>query len=258
MTTTFASNLQYTVQSGDFLSAIAQKFYGDGSEQSWRKIYEANRAVIGPDPTQLQAGMVLIIPAKDQSGTNKGNFQAMLEALGEFESGRPAGDPSQYTAENWLGFMGKYQFGEALLIDLGYYVADVYYGNGADKNYWNGSWTGKRGITSKANFQGSPEVQEFAIREAFLLNWNRIKNALTAEGQSVEAYLGKTQTFYGNKVITVTLSGILAGAHLRGPGGIAQVLLRPGDPPPQDENGTSILQYIDEYGGYDTTLADLS
>ena len=55
----------YTVQSGDFLSAIAQKFYGDGSEASWRKIYEANKDLIGSDPTQLQAGMVLVIPPKD-------------------------------------------------------------------------------------------------------------------------------------------------------------------------------------------------
>ena len=58
------SGQTYTVQPGDFLSAIAQKFYGDGSEASWRKIYEANKAVIGPDPTQLKVGMVLVIPPK--------------------------------------------------------------------------------------------------------------------------------------------------------------------------------------------------
>ena len=52
----------YTVQSGDFLSAIAQKFYGDGSEASWRKIYNANQNTIGPDPTKLTVGMVLMIP----------------------------------------------------------------------------------------------------------------------------------------------------------------------------------------------------
>ncbi|MBD1846725.1 LysM peptidoglycan-binding domain-containing protein [Cyanobacteria bacterium FACHB-63] len=52
----------YTVQPGDFLSAIAEKFYGDGSEASWRRIYDANRNTIGPDPTKLTAGMVLVIP----------------------------------------------------------------------------------------------------------------------------------------------------------------------------------------------------
>lgn len=52
----------YTVQPGDSLSAIAQKFYGDGSEQSWRKIYDANKALIGLDPNQIQVGMILTIP----------------------------------------------------------------------------------------------------------------------------------------------------------------------------------------------------
>lgn len=57
-----SSERTYTVQQGDFLSAIAQKFYGDGSEVSWRKIYDANRDTIGPDPTKLEVGMVLVIP----------------------------------------------------------------------------------------------------------------------------------------------------------------------------------------------------
>jgi len=52
----------YTVKQGDFLSLIAQQFYGDGSEASWRKIYEANIALIGSDPTQIKTGMVLAIP----------------------------------------------------------------------------------------------------------------------------------------------------------------------------------------------------
>jgi hypothetical protein len=68
MSTTFSSSTStqtYTVQQSDFLSAIAQKFYGDGSETAWRKIYEANKAVIGSDPTQLQIGMALVIPPQD-------------------------------------------------------------------------------------------------------------------------------------------------------------------------------------------------
>ncbi len=52
----------YIVQSGDHLSKIAQQFYGDGSEQSWKKIYEANREVIGNDPTIIQPGIELCIP----------------------------------------------------------------------------------------------------------------------------------------------------------------------------------------------------
>jgi len=257
---------QYTVQPGDTLSIIAQKFYGDGSEASWRKIYEANRAVIGNDPNQLQAGMVLVIPGGNQPqpppGPSKGSFRDMLEALGAFESGLPSGNPNQYKVENSLGFMGKYQFGEALLIDLGYYNTPNPYiggGNGVDKNYWRGTWTGKKGINNKEQFLNSPDVQELAIREAFALNWKRVNDTLVGQGKSVNAYLGKAKTFNDNgvsKTIIITLSGILAGAHLRGPYGVANLLLN--DQVSHDEYGTSILRYMEEYGGYNVTPADFS
>ena len=45
-----------------------------------------------------------------------------------------------YKSTNTLGFVG-FQFGEALLIDLGYYDDDFFYGNGASINSWDGSWT---------------------------------------------------------------------------------------------------------------------
>jgi LysM repeat protein len=249
----------YIVQAGDFLSAIAQRFYGDSSEAAWRRIHNANQAVIGSDPTQLQVGMVLVIPPKDSDGssggTSKGDFQAMLAAMGAFESGIPDGNPQQYQVENSLGFMGKYQFGEPLLIDLGYYQAEIFYMHGADRNNWQGRWTGKRGVDSKAAFQNSPEVQEAVIREAFTLNLSRIQDALAVQGQSVDSYLGQVKTF-NEKTITISLSGLLAGAHLSGPYGVANLLLK--GLVVGDEFGTSILKYVDEYGGYDVTPADFS
>ena len=51
----------YVVQPDDYLSKIAEKFYGDGSEQSWRRIYEANKDLIS-DPTQIEVGWKLCIP----------------------------------------------------------------------------------------------------------------------------------------------------------------------------------------------------
>ena len=53
---------QYVVQRGDTLSRIAGKVYGDVSPRSWKRIYEANQAVIGADPSQLRIGMPLTIP----------------------------------------------------------------------------------------------------------------------------------------------------------------------------------------------------
>jgi hypothetical protein len=67
---------------------VANLLAYDGSEASWRKIYEANRAVIGNDPNQLQAGMIFVIPEDNQlqpnSSKSKGSFRDMLEALGAF------------------------------------------------------------------------------------------------------------------------------------------------------------------------------
>lgn len=49
----------YEVKSGDSLSKISQKMYGDGNQ--WRKIYEANRDQI-KDPDVIHPGQKLIIP----------------------------------------------------------------------------------------------------------------------------------------------------------------------------------------------------
>ena len=52
----------YEVQSGDTLLSIADQFYGDTTQ--WRRIYDANKDVIGSDPDKLKIGMKLKIPPK--------------------------------------------------------------------------------------------------------------------------------------------------------------------------------------------------
>ena len=52
----------YIVQAGDTLSRIAGKVYGDVSPASWQRIYEANRQVIGDNPSRIRVGMELTIP----------------------------------------------------------------------------------------------------------------------------------------------------------------------------------------------------
>lgn len=49
----------YTAVAGDYLCKIARKFYGNSD---WKKLYEANKDVIGPNPNILYVGQVLRIP----------------------------------------------------------------------------------------------------------------------------------------------------------------------------------------------------
>ncbi|MEG4879876.1 LysM peptidoglycan-binding domain-containing protein, partial [Microcoleus sp. K1-B6] len=54
------SGRTYTVQPGDTLSIIAQKFYGDAN--LWQRIYDANRGIIGDNPDRIFPGQNLVIP----------------------------------------------------------------------------------------------------------------------------------------------------------------------------------------------------
>jgi nucleoid-associated protein YgaU len=49
----------YQVQSGDTLSKVAQKFYGDSAK--YRQIYDANRDVL-KDPDKINVGQKLKLP----------------------------------------------------------------------------------------------------------------------------------------------------------------------------------------------------
>ena len=52
----------YTVQSGDSLSTISQKFYGTQSATGVQKIYYSNMATIGSNPNLIVPGQKLLIP----------------------------------------------------------------------------------------------------------------------------------------------------------------------------------------------------
>lgn len=201
---------------------------------------------------------VVKVYSQNQLQASRGNFRDMLEALGERETGFISGDSKQYNFVNpQLYFLGKYQFVEILLIRLGYYKAKVYFGNGANKNYWRGTWTGKNGINSKAEFLNSPEIQEIAIREAFGVYWQDINYLIKKRGKSIESYLSQVKTFNESgkpRTVKVTLSGIIAAAHLKGPDKVVDLLVS--GKVSQDPFGTSILAYLEEFGSYEITPKD--
>lgn len=157
-----------------------------------------------------------------------------------------------YQSTNSLGFVG-FQFGEALLIDLGYYDDTVYYGAGASSNTWDGTWTGKNGVTSLDEFK-TKAAQSVAIQEAFGFNLSIIEDGLANSGQSLDDFLGTSSTYTAadgtTKTVELTLTGIMAAAHLSGAYGTLNLLQN--GAVSTDEYGTSILQYIDQFGGYDS------
>ncbi len=226
----------------------------------------------------------------------KGNFEEFLEALGAFESGKPSGDPQQYEAVNdFTGATGKYQFTQILMQDLDYYQNDT---NLFD-NVWDGEFLGKNGITSLESWKNNPAVQETGIRESFFTNYGYVNAVLNERNipnldttflsnnqdtKTVKFYkLNSDRTDFerdanGEPVlnqdpeltqVNLSLSGIIAGAHLRGGFGVGEVISQLDQKSVvdftdvtefdidyyrnflYDEINTSIFRYINDFGDYD-------
>ncbi|MEL4308775.1 peptidoglycan-binding protein LysM [Joostella sp. CR20] len=120
-----------------------------------------------------------------------------------------------YFTVNPLGYMGKYQFGASTLKTIGVHAHD--------------------------DFLNDPELQE----RAFIANLERNKWVLRKD---IQWYVGKV--FNGVKV---TESGILAAAHLAGPGNVKRYLRTQGATGFADANGASIRYYMRKFSGYDVS-----
>lgn len=155
-----------------------------------------------------------------------------LEDLGARESG---GD---YKAFNKYGYAGKYQMGEAALIDCGYYKKP----SGRFNNDWSGQFLGKDGINSIQDFLNNPDVQEKAQILFKRKQWGYLKAV------GAHYYLG--QTING---IEITASGLLAGAHLKGAGSVINYLKSGGQNVQKDAFGTSVESYIKKFAGCDVS-----
>ena len=122
---------------------------------------------------------------------------------------------SDYKKINSLGYLGKYQFGRSTLKVLRIKKID--------------------------NFINIPELQE----KAFLMNVMRNKWILRRE----------IERFSGKKInnILITESGIIAAAHLSGPGNVKKFLRNNcnNNLDFKDINGTKISDYIKIFRNYD-------
>lgn len=158
-------------------------------------------------------------------------YEQFLADLAARESG------GNYQIQNQYGYLGKYQMGEAALIDAGYYTKDA-----TRKNDWAGTWTGKDGVTGATNFLNSPVAQENAIR-AYM-----DRQLIYIHFFGLDSYIGKTV----NGTL-ITESALLGGAHLMGVGGLRTYLDSGGKKDVIDGNGTPISSYIKKFSGYDNS-----
>lgn len=120
-----------------------------------------------------------------------------------------------YFSVNDFGYLGKYQFGKETLKVIGIYTPN--------------------------QFLYNPELQE----RAFLANTERNKWILRKD---INRFVGKRING-----ITITESGILAAAHLAGPGSVKKYLRSYGSNRFSDAYGTSISSYMKRFSGYDTS-----
>jgi hypothetical protein len=118
-----------------------------------------------------------------------------------------------YFIINTLGYLGKYQFGIGTLQLMGVYSA--------------------------TKFLNDPSLQE----KVFYTNISRNKWILR---KYIKYFVGKKV-----KGVEVTESGILAAAHLAGPGNVIKYLYSNGRRDVKDAYGTSLADYLKKFSGYD-------
>lgn len=119
---------------------------------------------------------------------------AYFAQIGKSESG------GNYKAVNTIGYVGKYQFGWPALVDAGY-VKSSCKSNAGLQNPNN--WTGKNGVTSLDDWLNNPSEQESAMCGYTKRNYTTMcKIGAVTQDQPPE-----------------DVAGMLAVAHLLGPGG---------------------------------------
>lgn len=106
-----------------------------------------------------------------------------------------------YSAVNQYGYIGKYQFGAAALVDRGYIKKDVYARYGQASLNRPDAWTGKNNITNRTTWLSSPRIQELTMYEQLQANYSQMtKNRGIKSGDD-----------------SCTIAGMLCVAHLLGP-----------------------------------------
>ncbi len=125
----------YTVKDGDTLGDIAMSAYGS---YNYQMIFNANRQAIGANPTNLPAGLELILPCEDGRLTADTELNAVIEK--ETEEQEAASDPNRpyappikfVTANDWKPFTDESLEGGGIYVRM---AATAMKRGGNDENY---------------------------------------------------------------------------------------------------------------------------
>lgn len=137
-------------------------------------------------------------------------FRDFKSALGGRESS------NNYQAKNKYGYLGRYQFGLARLTDFGLCRRKE------ETTGWSNACFEWVAPFSEEMFLGAPPLQDLV----FIAHVSDLRRRLS-----------------------IFESGLVAGAHLNGFGGIQELLFK--GESSKDALGTSILEYIKRFSGFD-------
>jgi hypothetical protein len=140
-------------------------------------------------------------PAAAVGTLTRDETKALFAGVGLSES------THNYTAVNQLGYVGKYQFGAAALVDQGYINREYYQRYGPSNEILKNpaAWTGKDGVTSREGFLAAPAVQEKVMQSYSETNYRQL-----VRNGGIKPTDDKS-----------TVAGMLQTAHLLGAGGAA-------------------------------------
>jgi len=179
--------------------------------------YLTNNVVV-PEALKVKEPTLVLLPKNENCSTKFTVNPPFVgtEYVGFKEALAFKESQGNYFVTNTYGYLGKYQFGINTLALVG--------------------------VNDGNLFLNSPRLQE----KVFKVNISRNKWILRRD---IKRYAGVNM-----RGIQITESGILAAAHLAGPGNIKKYLRSHGLNDVIDGYGTSISHYLKKFAGYDISM----
>lgn len=160
----------------------------------------------------------IILQKKKKPNFKEKSLEHFLYSLAQRESG------NDWTVYNKYGYVGKYQFGDVALRDLGY--GDCF---------------------SFEEFKKDPSVFPEWLQDNVIIDYIKRNKSILSK------YIKK---YKGNIIndILITESGIIAAAHLVGSGNTIKWFENNGEIDITDSNGVSITHYLELFKGYKISI----